>query len=232
MQGRIHTFVGPVVVATILWAASVPSCNKTGPDATDESTMARDIPALAGFMVKEGDETLLFQFVDAASGKLESTGQIGDIPSKARENVIVLCTSLSKGDLPANLVIMANLTSPGADGTYPFRLVSRYKVGSGRRSQSGSAPMAQRTPQAGKVLLFSTQWCPHCRTAANWLKTNGVPFDEKNVESDPTAQQLLLKLGTEQGIPGHMLSSVPILYVKGKLIIGFNQSEVARLLGK
>lgn len=230
MQGRSNSFVGSVVLTAVLWLAAAPSCHRATSGKTDEATAADDIPALAGFAVKEGDDTLLFQYIEPAGGKLESARQISEIPAKARENVIVLSTALGKGDLPSNLVIMANLTSPGEDGTYPFRLVSRYKVGDRRKSPGSSASGAAGIPHAGKVLLFSTQWCPHCRTAAQWLQSNGVPFEEKNVESDPGAQQLLLKLGAEQGIPGHMLSSVPILYVKGKIIIGFNQEEVARLL--
>jgi arsenate reductase-like glutaredoxin family protein len=68
--------------------------------------------------------------------------------------------------------------------------------------------------------------------STKWLTDNGIPFAEHDVEADANARALLVQMGKEQGIPEHMLSSVPILAVNGKLILGFNEGEVRRMLGK
>jgi len=189
--------------------------------------------ALASFQIRDGDSTLVFQYAQPASGELRVARRLADIPEPARGNVFVLSTAFRKGDIPANLVIVANLSTPDADGTYPFRLVSRYDRVRPLKGPAGSAASdGTVSPAQDTVLLFSTSWCPHCRTARQWLQASGVPFEEKNVESDSAAQRLLADLGRKQGLPDHMLNSVPILYVKGKLVLGFNQVEVARLLGK
>ena len=91
---------------------------------------------------------------------------------------------------------------------------------------------APTTSSDKEVLLFTTDWCPHCRTARQWLTANGIAYEQYDVEKDANARALLEKMGKEQGIPDHMLTSVPILAVKGKLILGFNEAEVQKLLNQ
>lgn len=44
------------------------------------------------------------------------------------------------------------------------------------------------------IIVYSTTWCPDCRRAKNFLKQRGVPFVEVNVEEDPDAEDLVLKV--------------------------------------
>ncbi len=222
-----------VLVAGVVLAAA---CQKPAEEPSAVQDDAGSAPVLQSFQVRDGDATLVFQYAAPGTGKLEVARKVADVPEQARGNVIVLSTALRKGDVPANLMIVANLSEASSDGTYPYRLVSRYDRVRPTGSTQGPGPAGGTSgPSAtasDKVLLFSTSWCPHCRTARQWLQANGVPFEEKDVESDPSAQSLLVELGRKQGLSENMLSSVPILYVKGQLILGFNQAEVARLLGR
>lgn len=195
---------------------------------------------LAEFVVRDGNADLVFQYFAEAS--LRTAQTVADIPEAARTNVVVLSKAFQKGDLPADQVIVANLTTPQDDGTYPYRLVSRYEGGLPSDSRAttaalsgGSSKDGPGTKPAGagdEVLLFTTEWCPHCRTARKWLTSNGISFSQFDVEKDANARAMLQKLGKDQGIPEHMLTSVPILSVKGKLILGFNEAEVRRLLSQ
>jgi len=45
-----------------------------------------------------------------------------------------------------------------------------------------------------EVVIYSTTWCPDCRLAKNFLKDRGVPFREVNIEEDPDAEDLVLRV--------------------------------------
>ncbi len=44
-----------------------------------------------------------------------------------------------------------------------------------------------------KIVLFTTTACPHCATARNYLESNGLDFEEKNVREDMDARQQLIE---------------------------------------
>ncbi len=186
---------------------------------------------LADFAVRADDGNLIFQYFAEAS--LRTAQSVEQIPEAARTNVIVLSKAFQKGDLPADQVVLANLSIADKDGTYPYRLVSRYKGELPTDRPKASRGKAAKTEAGGeKVLLFTTKWCPHCRTARKWLESNGLDYEQYDVQKDANARSILQQLGKEQGIPSHMLTSVPILSVKGQLILGFNEGEVKRLLNQ
>lgn len=44
------------------------------------------------------------------------------------------------------------------------------------------------------VTIYSTTWCPDCRRVKNFLRDRGVAFEEVNIEEDPDAEDLVLKV--------------------------------------
>jgi len=44
------------------------------------------------------------------------------------------------------------------------------------------------------ITIYSTTWCPDCRRAKNFLRDRGVPFEEVNIEEDPDAEDLVLRV--------------------------------------
>ena len=44
------------------------------------------------------------------------------------------------------------------------------------------------------ITIYSTTWCPDCRRAKNFLKDRGVAFREINIEHDPDAEDLVLRV--------------------------------------
>ncbi|MGH7297865.1 MAG: glutaredoxin family protein, partial [Polyangiaceae bacterium] len=73
------------------------------------------------------------------------------------------------------------------------------------------------------------EWCGACHDAARFLRSKGIPFVEKDVEKDPAAsremQQKLARNGLRAG-------SIPVIDVRGKVMVGFNASEVLGALGQ
>lgn len=44
------------------------------------------------------------------------------------------------------------------------------------------------------ILMYSTSWCGDCRRAKQFLNERGVAFREINVDEDPDAEELILKV--------------------------------------
>ena len=42
--------------------------------------------------------------------------------------------------------------------------------------------------------MYTTTWCPDCRRAKNFLKDRGVEVREVNIEDDPDAEDLVLRV--------------------------------------
>ncbi len=73
------------------------------------------------------------------------------------------------------------------------------------------------------VIVYSSNTCPHCVTAKNYLNEKGVDFEERNVQTNPDARKELMAMG-------HM--GVPVLVINGEEIVGFDQKKIDSLLDK
>jgi glutaredoxin len=78
------------------------------------------------------------------------------------------------------------------------------------------------------VIVYGTSWCGACRTARQYFLAHNVPFLDKDVEKDPAAADELQKKATKLGVN---TDRVPILDVRGRLLIGFDPKRVQALLG-
>ncbi len=72
-----------------------------------------------------------------------------------------------------------------------------------------------------KVVVYTSDTCPHCTSAKNFLKEKGVEFEEKNVSSDMEARNELMEMG---------FMGVPIILVDGETVEGFNKGKLEKLL--
>jgi mycoredoxin len=60
-----------------------------------------------------------------------------------------------------------------------------------------------------KARLYTTTWCPDCRYAKQFLRERGVSFEEINVDEDPDAEELVLRVNDG-------LRKVPTIEVDGR----------------
>jgi glutaredoxin len=44
------------------------------------------------------------------------------------------------------------------------------------------------------VIMYSTTWCPDCRRAKSFLKDRGIEVEEVNIEDDPDAEDLVIRV--------------------------------------
>lgn len=73
-----------------------------------------------------------------------------------------------------------------------------------------------------KVTIYTSNTCPHCKAAKNYLKENNIDFEEKNVDEDRSAIDYLVEKGHR---------GVPVINIDGEDLVGFNKEIVDEKLG-
>lgn len=74
------------------------------------------------------------------------------------------------------------------------------------------------------VKVYSTNSCPWCVKAKQYLKSKNVEFEDLNVQTDMAAREDMLKKSKQMG--------VPVLDVNGTIIIGFDKNAIDNALGR
>lgn len=73
-----------------------------------------------------------------------------------------------------------------------------------------------------KVKVYTTPTCPWCHKAKEFLKTNNIEFEDKDVSSDEDARNEMQEKSGQLG--------VPVLDIDGTIIIGFDQEAIKKSL--
>jgi glutaredoxin len=201
------------------------------------------------------DETvgLLFTWIDE-KGEFHIQEKPADVPLVGRDTVRVVDPANYDGNHPDRIFVV-DLRTPLGDGTYPVKLSTRAEfdaIAEARRGKNGptlasashpptpepagvgsnaaqgteAAPTAAARPT---VIIYGASWCGACHEAAAYLKRKGVAFVEKDIEEDANAaremQAKLARAGKRSG-------SIPVIDVRGKVMVGFNAREVDSALGE
>ena len=93
-------------------------------------------------------------------------------------------------------------------------------------SQSTSPSTASRKsgrPRTPQVDLYVTSWCPVCGKARAYLRQQGIPFNEYDVERDADAARRRKKIEPRGG--------VPLAVINGRTILGFSPELYQQALG-
>ncbi len=75
----------------------------------------------------------------------------------------------------------------------------------------------------GKVILYATSWCGYCEKTRELLNDNSIEYHEYDVETSVEGREQYDRLGGK---------GVPILYINGVVIDGYDPSEILRLANK
>jgi glutaredoxin len=90
----------------------------------------------------------------------------------------------------------------------------------GARAPAGGTPV---------VTIYGTSWCGACRAARQYLTERRIPFADKDVENDPAAARELADKAGKLGVP---TDRVPVIDVRGRLLLGFDRARIEALLGE
>ncbi|MBN1405872.1 MAG: glutaredoxin family protein [Candidatus Omnitrophica bacterium] len=73
-----------------------------------------------------------------------------------------------------------------------------------------------------KVTVYSTPTCPYCIRAKQFLKENGVSFDDVDISLSPErVDEMVQKSGQ---------MSVPVLDIEGEIVVGFDIGKIKAAL--
>ncbi len=72
------------------------------------------------------------------------------------------------------------------------------------------------------VKIYTTNTCPYCTMAKNYLKKKGVRFEEVNVQKDARAANEMVAKSGQMG--------VPVLDIEGKIIVGFDRDSIDKAI--
>jgi len=75
-----------------------------------------------------------------------------------------------------------------------------------------------------KVTVYSTQTCPYCRMAKEYLASKGVPYEDVDVSKDHARAQEMIDKSGQMG--------VPVLDINGTIIVGFDKEAIDKSLGR
>jgi glutaredoxin len=78
------------------------------------------------------------------------------------------------------------------------------------------------------VILYGASWCGACHEAAAYMKKKGINFIEKDIEKDPNAER---EMRSKLAKVGKNTASIPVLDVRGKILVGFNAQVLDQALG-
>lgn len=74
------------------------------------------------------------------------------------------------------------------------------------------------------IKVYSTDSCPWCVKAKQYLKAKNVVFEDLNIQSDMIAREEMVKKSKQMG--------VPVLDINGNVIIGFDKAAIDSALLK
>ena len=224
------------------------------------TVVADDASVTPPFAVTESSEGLLLTWIDE-KGDFHVEQKVSDVPLVGRDAVRVLDPAHEEGTHD-DKVFVADLRTARPDGTYAVRAMTRAdfdalavtrraknaptlasdpapakppanaggagaddpQANNGSNGSSGSSPATRPA-----VIIYGASWCGACHDAAAYLRRKGIPFIEKDVETDAKASQEMRSKLTRAGLRG---GSIPVLDVRGRVMVGFNPREVDDALGQ
>ncbi|MBW2990590.1 glutathione S-transferase N-terminal domain-containing protein [Candidatus Woesearchaeota archaeon] len=74
------------------------------------------------------------------------------------------------------------------------------------------------------IKVYSTQTCPYCFKAKDFLKEKGVEFEDIDVSVNQEAAHEMIEKSGQMG--------VPVIDINGKIIVGFDQNAIEEAISK
>lgn len=74
-----------------------------------------------------------------------------------------------------------------------------------------------------KVEIYSTPTCHFCHMAKDFFTANNVAFTDYDVSTDEAKRSEVIERSGQMG--------VPVIFIDGEMVIGFNEPRLRELLG-
>lgn len=185
-------------------------------------------PAPVAITVDVSRKDLVFRYLDPQTGEVATATSVDAIPAAAKTQVVVYD---ALAEPPAGWDMVLDLTKgTTAVPQQHFAFATRAAATpSAEKPPSANAPTTNSG--AHEVVMFSTQGCGYCKKARTFLTEQRIPFSELDLDEDPAAPGRLSSLGQRAGLGARDLQGVPIIFVDGQPILGWDQRRLSSLLG-
>lgn len=247
----MRAVVAFVLVLALALAALVAGCHhKDGAGSAGGDASAEGAP----FAVSDASQGLLFTWIDE-KGDFHVEEKAASVPIAGRDAVRVVDPNRDEGT-HADRIFVADLRTARPDGSYAVHATTKAefdRIAVDRRKAHASAILVETDgaappPGAGgafaqgpgadnpggggtnrpAVIIYGAEWCGACHQAAAYCRTKGIPFVEKDIESDPAAAKEMSEKLAKNGLPR---GSIPVIDVRGKVIVGFSPQSLESALG-
>lgn len=74
-----------------------------------------------------------------------------------------------------------------------------------------------------EVKVYSTPGCPFCTKVKEFLKDNGIEFENIDLSVNQDKIQEMVQKSGQMG--------VPVVDIEGNIVVGFDREKISRLLG-
>jgi glutaredoxin len=237
-----------VLLLVCVTALASAACRRSAPEAPP--VPGGGAPATIE-VLKEG--RWLFTYAEP-KGTFTTTDKPDSVPESARALVRVFDPSAPEKTPGGGRVYVTNLNEVLSKGRAPAKPMSReaFETAALAAHPTGeSSPLAAQTmrpvpmpagdggaapaPSAAAaggppvVTIYGTSWCGACRAARQYFTARKIPFADKDVERDADAARELADKASKMGIP---TDRVPIIDVRGRLLLGFDRARIETLLGE
>ena len=115
--------------------------------------------------------------------------------------------------------------APVARRRRPRRRVVRAVAAKSPPASTSPSPAA-RTKRP-RVVMYSTSWCPSCKTARRFFASRGVKYVDYDVEKDKQAAQQYAALQQRNGLRRGV---VPLIVIDGRVFQGFSVLQIGGAL--
>ncbi|KIE43189.1 glutaredoxin family protein [Geobacter anodireducens] len=96
----------------------------------------------------------------------------------------------------------------------------------GSASQSAIATPQKETAASPAVVIYTLSTCPHCAEAKAYLTKRGIPFTNREVDTDDDHMAELMKIYDEMKVPNER-RGVPLFVIGGKTRLqGFDKAKL------
>jgi len=209
------------------------------------AVVAAPADAAPPFTVRDDSQGLLLTWIDE-KGDFHVEQKVADVPMIGRDAVRAIDPTREDAT-SGDTVYVADLRVASLDGAYPLHAMTRdaFDALALTRREKGDKPtmatVAAHDLDAGAgagggsafagrptVIVYGASWCSACHQAMAYFKKKGITFIEKDIEKDGEAAQ---EMNAKLRRAGQRGGSIPVLDVRGRILVGFDPRAVEEALG-
>jgi glutaredoxin len=242
------TWAAVAIFALLFVGAAAPiGCSHKKDDGTAPVGESKSLPAL---IIQDNTPDLMLTWIDD-KGDLHVEIHPADVPPSGRAPVRVVVSDREDGTKDVFYVV--DLNHKGTDG-YTAQTMSRRAwedeidkrrqaylakvapppatpAGSGAAgAPAGPQAPADRPPSGAlTVIIYGASWCRPCHQAEAYLKSRGIAVVMKDIDESPGAAAEMREKLERSGQHG---GSIPVIDVRGQILVGYSASQLDRALAK